>query len=97
MDHRSESRVVIGGELADLAILLRFRVYVWIRATDEPKHAMAHPILLRRIRSPRSPWSAWLPARAQQESGCEMHRLRAGWPPDSDRSSGDRAGWSVLC
>src|SRR4030095_11849699 len=43
MDHRRETRVVIGGDLADLALLLCFRVHAGITAADEPENRWGAP------------------------------------------------------
>ena len=44
MDHRREARVVIGRDLANLALLLRFRVHVRISAADEPEDGWHAPL-----------------------------------------------------
>src|SRR5207248_1371343 len=44
MDHRCEARVVIGRDLADLAVLFGFRVQSSIDAADEPEHRWCPPL-----------------------------------------------------
>ena len=44
MDHRRETRVVIGRDLVELARLFGFRVDIGIGAADEPEHGWHVPL-----------------------------------------------------
>src|SRR5690349_5845967 len=48
MDHRRETRVVIGGNFPDGALALRFRVHAGIGSADEPEDRRRAPLRSKR-------------------------------------------------